>query len=247
MTLTAFAPERTVTLPSDQDASGRTLGNEELALLKQAIGSGTLTSTKGRSSSAVRGALRPADWRRPRLRVQFRHGGDPLRRRGDQSGAGRRDRHHADHRHGRADADSLSGRDSGLRRRRSAHLQRHGRDHRSTCSSERTRAIIVTHLFGNPCDMTDIMRPGQATANRGDRRLCPGVPRRGRTASTSARSATSAASACSKASTSPPARAASSSTNDAGARPPDVPVHQQGLGLRRSPARITTSSLSTIA
>jgi dTDP-4-amino-4,6-dideoxygalactose transaminase len=36
-----------VTLPSDQDASGRTLGEEELALLAQAIRSGTLTSTKG--------------------------------------------------------------------------------------------------------------------------------------------------------------------------------------------------------
>jgi dTDP-4-amino-4,6-dideoxygalactose transaminase len=35
------------TLPSDQDASGRTLGEEEIALLAEAIHSGTLTSTKG--------------------------------------------------------------------------------------------------------------------------------------------------------------------------------------------------------
>ena len=34
-------------LPSDQDASGRTLGDEEIALVAQAIRSGTLTSTKG--------------------------------------------------------------------------------------------------------------------------------------------------------------------------------------------------------
>jgi perosamine synthetase len=34
-------------LPSDQEASGRTLGAEELALLEEAIESGTLTSTKG--------------------------------------------------------------------------------------------------------------------------------------------------------------------------------------------------------
>lgn len=34
-------------LPSDQEASGRTLGEEEIALLKTAIRSGTLTSTKG--------------------------------------------------------------------------------------------------------------------------------------------------------------------------------------------------------
>ncbi len=37
----------TMTLPSDQDASGRDLGAEELALLAQCIQSGTLTSTKG--------------------------------------------------------------------------------------------------------------------------------------------------------------------------------------------------------
>ncbi len=36
-----------LTLPSDQDASGRTLGVEELALLSEVIQSGTLTSTKG--------------------------------------------------------------------------------------------------------------------------------------------------------------------------------------------------------
>jgi perosamine synthetase len=34
-------------LPSDQEASGRTLGAEELALLEEVIESGTLTSTKG--------------------------------------------------------------------------------------------------------------------------------------------------------------------------------------------------------
>ncbi|MEQ9410283.1 MAG: DegT/DnrJ/EryC1/StrS family aminotransferase [Fuerstiella sp.] len=41
--------ERTETmqLPSDQDSTGRTLGAEELELLRQVIDSGTLTSTKG--------------------------------------------------------------------------------------------------------------------------------------------------------------------------------------------------------
>lgn len=43
-TLSQTAP---VTLPSDQEASGRTLGEEEIALVAQAIRSGTLTSTKG--------------------------------------------------------------------------------------------------------------------------------------------------------------------------------------------------------
>ena len=36
-----------MSLPSDQDSSGRTLGAEELELLRQVIESGTLTSTKG--------------------------------------------------------------------------------------------------------------------------------------------------------------------------------------------------------
>src|SRR3954471_4268048 len=34
-------------LPSDQDATGRTLGDEEIALVAEAIRSGTLTVTKG--------------------------------------------------------------------------------------------------------------------------------------------------------------------------------------------------------
>ena len=37
----------TMQLPSDQDSTGRTLGAEELELLRQVIESGTLTSTKG--------------------------------------------------------------------------------------------------------------------------------------------------------------------------------------------------------
>jgi dTDP-4-amino-4,6-dideoxygalactose transaminase len=39
--------QKTITLPSDQEASGRTLGDEEIALVAEAIRSGTLTSTKG--------------------------------------------------------------------------------------------------------------------------------------------------------------------------------------------------------
>jgi dTDP-4-amino-4,6-dideoxygalactose transaminase len=42
-----------MTLPSDQDASGRTLGGEELEALAAAIRSGTLTSTKGTFVKAV--------------------------------------------------------------------------------------------------------------------------------------------------------------------------------------------------
>ncbi len=47
MTKDVLSPEKILTLPSDQEASGRTLGEEEIALLTKAIHSGTLTSTKG--------------------------------------------------------------------------------------------------------------------------------------------------------------------------------------------------------
>jgi dTDP-4-amino-4,6-dideoxygalactose transaminase len=40
-------PAKLLSLPSDQDATGRTLGEEELNCLAEAIRSGTLTSTKG--------------------------------------------------------------------------------------------------------------------------------------------------------------------------------------------------------
>lgn len=39
--------ENQIILPSDQDASGRTLGDEEIQFLQEVINSGTLTSTKG--------------------------------------------------------------------------------------------------------------------------------------------------------------------------------------------------------
>ncbi len=41
------APEK-IQLPSDQDATGRTLGDEEIKLLAEVIDTGTLTSTKGK-------------------------------------------------------------------------------------------------------------------------------------------------------------------------------------------------------
>jgi dTDP-4-amino-4,6-dideoxygalactose transaminase len=46
-TIEAGAVQERVVLPSDQDASGRTLGPEEIEALSAAIWTGTLTSTKG--------------------------------------------------------------------------------------------------------------------------------------------------------------------------------------------------------
>ena len=48
MTESNSIEERVLQLPSDQDSSGRTLGSEEIQALTEAINSGTLTSTKGR-------------------------------------------------------------------------------------------------------------------------------------------------------------------------------------------------------
>lgn len=47
MTRTGKNLSKTMVLPSDQEASGRTLGSEELACLEAVIRSGTLTSTRG--------------------------------------------------------------------------------------------------------------------------------------------------------------------------------------------------------
>src|SRR5476649_456538 len=46
-TATITEPKKIMTLPNDQDASGRTLGAEEIAAVSEALRTGTLTSTKG--------------------------------------------------------------------------------------------------------------------------------------------------------------------------------------------------------
>ena len=110
--------------------------------------------------------------------------------------------------------------------------------------TRRTRAIIVTHLFGNPCDMDPIL----ALAAR------HGIPviedcaqaflAEYRRPAASARSAPSAASACSRASTSRPARAASSSpTTPSSAAACACSSTRPGATATRT--RITTSSRST--
>lgn len=47
MTSSSAVSDKLLTLPSDQEASGRTLGYEEIARVSEAIRTGTLTSTKG--------------------------------------------------------------------------------------------------------------------------------------------------------------------------------------------------------
>src|SRR5436190_2189339 len=150
-------PPPPLPLPSDQDASGRTLGDEEIALVTAAIRSGTLTSTKGafvkqletrwaalngsahayacsHGSAAIHCAVAAID-PEPGDEIVTSPIPDmgalpPILYQGAIPVF--------------ADVDPV------------------------TCNvtaesiervlSERTRAVVVTHLFGNPCDMTAIMR-----------------------------------------------------------------------------------------
>jgi perosamine synthetase len=145
-----------LTLPSDQDATGRTLGEEEIAMLAEVIRRGTLTSTKGEfvrlleqrfaeligvkyafacasGSAAVHTAVAAID-PEPGDEIVTTPITDmgalaPLLYQGAIPVF--------------ADVEprtyNVSARTI------------------EPCLSERTRAIIVTHLFGNPCDMSEIM------------------------------------------------------------------------------------------
>ncbi len=148
--------EHAVVLPSDQDASGRTLGEEEIAFLTAAIQSGTLTSTKGEfvstlqeqwaaklglpyayacssGTSAIHTAVAAID-PEPGDEIITSPITDmgaitPILYQGAIPVF--------------ADVDS-----------RTANVTAETLE---PCLSERTKAIIVTHLFGNPCAMEPIM------------------------------------------------------------------------------------------
>jgi dTDP-4-amino-4,6-dideoxygalactose transaminase len=150
-----------LTLPSDQDATGRTLGEDEIALLTEVIRRGTLTSTKGEfvrlleqrfaeligveyafacasGSAAVHTAVAAID-PEPGDEIVTTPITDmgalaPLLYQGAIPVF--------------ADVEprtyNVSARTI------------------EPCLSERTRAIIVTHLFGNPCDMSEIVELARA-------------------------------------------------------------------------------------
>jgi dTDP-4-amino-4,6-dideoxygalactose transaminase len=143
-------------LPSDQDSSGRTLGSEEIANLKQAIESGTLTSTKGNFTKGLETEFAK------KLGVDFVYA----------CSSGTSAIHCAiaaiDPEPGE-EIITTSITDMGAL----TPILYQGAipvfadvDPR-TCNvtaetiapriSDRTRAIVVTHLFGNPCDMGPIM------------------------------------------------------------------------------------------
>jgi dTDP-4-amino-4,6-dideoxygalactose transaminase len=149
-------PPRTLALPSDQDASGRTLGAQEIALLEEAIQSGTLTSTKGQfvrtletrfaellgvehafacssGTAAIHCAVAALD-PNPGDEIVTSPITDmgaltPILYQGAIPVF--------------ADVDPRTYSVT------AASIER--------CLSERTKAIVVTHLFGHPCPMTEIM------------------------------------------------------------------------------------------
>lgn len=156
MTSIALAPKPVVALPSDQDISGRDLGLPELELLAQCIHSGTLTSTKGSftrtleerfaatlgvkkahacasGTAAIHIALAAID-PNPGDEVITTSITDmgaltPILYQG------------AIPVFAEVDPTTLNVTAKTI----------------EPCLSDRTRAIIVTHLFGNPCEMREIM------------------------------------------------------------------------------------------
>lgn len=161
MSVAVLTPQPSVVLPSDQEASGRTLGAAEVAAVADAIHSGTLTSTKGAfvrtleerfadmlgvkhayacasGSAAVHIAVAALDLN-PGDEIITTSVTDmgalaPLLYQGVIPMFA-----DVDPRTCNITADSIA-----------------------ACLSGRTKAIIVTHLFGNPCDMSAIMSLAQA-------------------------------------------------------------------------------------
>ena len=148
-------------LPSDQDASGRTLGDEELALVAEALHSGTLTSTKGAFVKTLEQQFAET------LGVQYAYA----------CASGTSAIHTAIAAINPEPGEEIITSpitDMGAL----APILYQGAipvfadvdpttcnitaSTIAACLSERTRAIIVTHLFGNPCDMEGILALAQA-------------------------------------------------------------------------------------
>lgn len=151
----------TMSLPSDQDSSGRTLGKEEIAAVAEAIQSGTLTSTKGKFTKNLESrfakmvnvkhayacASGTAAVHIAVAAVNPEPGDEIITTSITDMGALTPILYQgaipvfAD-----VDPDTCNVTAETI----------------EACISDRTKAIIVTHLFGNPCDMDAIM----ALANR---------------------------------------------------------------------------------
>jgi dTDP-4-amino-4,6-dideoxygalactose transaminase len=151
-----LTPVKPIVLPSDQDASGRTLGDEEIKLIAEAVESGTLTCTKGQFSrefekqfavlygvkhahacSSGSAAIHCA------VAALNPEPGDEIITTGITDMGALAPILYQGAIPVFADVDPLTGNLTA--------------DAIAACISERTRAIVVTHLFGNPCNMSAIM------------------------------------------------------------------------------------------
>lgn len=145
-----------VQLPSDQDATGRTLGDEEIALVAEAIRSGTLTATKGQFSKRLETAFAALVGAKHAFAcasgsaavhcavaaIDPEPGDEIVTTSITDMGALSPILFHGaipvfadvDPRTGNVTPESIAAR-----------------------LTPRTKAVIVTHLFGNPCDLTGIL------------------------------------------------------------------------------------------
>ena len=157
----AIVLEKLLTLPSDQEASGRTLGQEEIAALAEAIHTGTLTSTKGKFVKTLEAEFAA------QLGVKHAHA----------CASGTAAVHCAIAAINPEPGDEIvtsSITDMGAltpilyQAAVPVFAEVDPRTWNLTAStiepklSERTKAIIVTHLFGNPCEMDEIMELANA-------------------------------------------------------------------------------------
>src|SRR5215469_16467877 len=146
-----------VQLPSDQDASGRDLGDAELALLERAIRSGTLTSTKG--------SFVPMLEKRFALRLGVKHA--------YACASGTAAIHTAIAALNPEPGEEIitspitdMGALAPILYQGAIPVFADVDPHTAcltaasvaSCLSPRTRAIVVTHLFGNPCEMAAIVK-----------------------------------------------------------------------------------------
>lgn len=158
--MTHAHPIAPLTLPSDQDHTGRTLGDAEIEMVSQAIRSGTLTATKGdltkqfetrfaqslSVAQAIACSSGSAALHTAVAALNPEPGEEVITTSITDMGAlsailmqGAIPRF--------ADVDPLTYNVTA--------------ETIAACISPRTRAIMVTHLFGNPCDMQPIMRLAQ--------------------------------------------------------------------------------------
>jgi perosamine synthetase len=145
-----------LTLPSDQDSSGRTLGEEEIGLLAEAIRTGTLTSTKGAFVKQLE--KRWAELVEAKFAYACSHGTAAI-----HAAIAAIDPEPGD------EIVTTSITDMGALTPilYQGAIPVFADVDPATCNvtaatiekvlSSRTKAVIVTHLFGNPCDMTGIM------------------------------------------------------------------------------------------